>query len=178
VRECEVGIETSEAIDGFDASVCRAVIDDPEDTARIVIGRACHHLLDQPVKRRDTILRFTAPKDSGVVNIQRGNVRPGAETEVLVFDAHGRSRPAVLSGMLAAAGLNTRLFIGGDDEFIVFKSHPLPFTGIQIQHAASLGREIGIARKNPAAVIPGSSASSCSQRQSVLPLTDATRPVC
>src|SRR5262249_53893847 len=55
----------------------------------------------------------------------------------------------------AAAGLNARLFIGGNNELIRFQSAALPVSGVQIENAARLGGEVWVAGKDPAAVIPG-----------------------
>jgi hypothetical protein len=41
-----------------------------------------------------------------------------------------------------------------DDELIVVQGLTFPFTGIQIQHAASLFGEVWIPRKDPTAVMP------------------------
>ena len=68
--------------------------------------------------------------------------------------------------MLAAAGLNAGLFIGGDDEFVVLQRAALPLAGVQIQYAPGLGGEIRIAREDPTAVIP--------RANSVLMATSAT----
>ena len=78
-------------------------------------------------------IRFTAAKYSGMVDVQGGDIRPATATEVLVLDMHGSAWPTVLRHVLAAAGLNAGLFVGGDDEFIVLQRAALPFTGIQIQ---------------------------------------------
>jgi hypothetical protein len=45
------------------------VVHDPEDTTSIVVGWSSHHLLDQTVKRRDTVYRFAPAEHSGVVGI-------------------------------------------------------------------------------------------------------------
>jgi hypothetical protein len=57
--------------------------------------------------------------------------------------------------MLAAAGLNAGLFIGGDHEFVILQGAALPLTGIEIQHSTCFGGEIWIPWKNPTAVIRG-----------------------
>src|SRR4029077_13414686 len=86
MNEHESGVETLEARNSSGTTVGRAVIDNPEDTAGIIVGRPRHHLLAEPVKWRDAILLFTAAKDPGVVNVESGEVRPGAAAEVLVLD--------------------------------------------------------------------------------------------
>src|SRR5262249_7563643 len=97
----------------------------------------------------DAILRFVASEDSGVVHIQCGDVGPGAATKVLVFDMHRSAWPAVLRGMLAAARLNARLFVGRNDELVLLQHAALPTAGIQIQDAACLAGEVRIAWEDP-----------------------------
>jgi len=91
-----------------------------------------------------------------VVDIQPGDIGPGAAAEVLVLDMHRSAWPTGLRGVFAAASLNAGLFIGGDHEFVVLQCATLPLAGIQIQHPASLHCEFRIAWKDPTAVIPGS----------------------
>src|SRR4051794_35424698 len=90
------------------------------------------------------------------MDIQPGDIGPGTAAKVLVLDMHRSAWPTRLRGMLAAAGLNAGLFIGGDHEFVILQCAALPLAGIQIQHPASLGGEIRIAWKDPTAVIPRS----------------------
>jgi hypothetical protein len=113
--------------------MCRAIVDDPENATGVIIGRSCHHLLDEPVEGHDAIARFATAEDSGSVDIQRRDVGPGAATEVLMLDMHGSAGTATLRGVFAATGLNAGLFIGGDDEFIVLQRLLLPLAGIEIQ---------------------------------------------
>ena len=113
-----------------------------------------HHLFDKPVKRGDAILGFTAAKDAGMVDVQGGDISPGAAARVLVLDVHRSTRSAVLGGMLAAAGLNAGFFIGGDHELIVLQRSVLPLAGVEIQHAPGLGCELWVPREDPTAVIP------------------------
>jgi hypothetical protein len=96
------------------------------------------------------------PKNSGMVDVQRGDIAPGTATEVLVLDMHGIAWPTGLRDVLAAAGLDAGLLVGGDDEFIVLERAALPLPGIQIQQTAGFGGEVRIAWKDPTAVIPRS----------------------
>ena len=57
----------AETLNGSDASMRRAVVHDPEDATGVMIRRPRHHLFDEPVKRGDAILGFTAAKDAGMV---------------------------------------------------------------------------------------------------------------
>jgi hypothetical protein len=63
-------------------------------------------LLDKPIKGSNAILGFAAAKDSGVVDVQGGDIGPGTAAEVLVFHMHGCAWPAELRRMFAAAGLD------------------------------------------------------------------------
>ena len=57
--------------------------------------------------------------------------------------------------MQAMPGLNAGLLIGRDDKFICLEWLPLPLTLVEVQHPASFGGEIRVARENPAAMLPG-----------------------
>ena len=83
-----------------------------------------------------------------------------------------------MSGMLAAAGLNAGLLIGRDDELIFLQGFAFPLTAIQIQNASRLGGKIRIPRKNPTPVIPGPNGILMQPAPKVIPLTEATRPLC
>ena len=153
--EGEARIAMAQTRDGSVATVCRAVIHDPENAPGVVIRGSCHHLFDQAVKGGDAILRFTTAKDAGAVDIQGGEIGPGAAAGVLVFDVHGSVRPATVRSMLAPAGLNAGLFIRGDHEFIILQRLVSPLAGIEIQHAAGLAGKVRVTGEDPTAVIPG-----------------------
>jgi len=155
MHEREARIAVAQTRDGSVATVRRTVIHDPEDAPGIVIRRSGHHLFNEPVKGGDAILRFTAAKDAGSVDVQGGDIGPGPAAGVLVFDVHGSVRPATLRSMLAPAGLNAGLFIRGDHEFIILQRLVSPLAGIEIQHAAGLGGKVRVTGEDPTAVIPG-----------------------
>ena len=134
--------------------MCRAIVHNPEDATGVVIRRSGHHLLDEPVKGCDAILGFTTAKDSGAVEVQRGNIGPGTATEVLMLDLHGSARPATLRGVLAAAGLDAGLFIGGDHEFVILQRPALPPSGVEIQYAPGLDGKVRVSGKYPTSVGP------------------------
>jgi hypothetical protein len=58
--------------------------------------------------------------------------------------------------MQAYTCLNAGLLVGADHELVGAQALPLPATGVQIQDACGLGLELGIAREDPAAMLPGS----------------------
>ena len=155
MHERQAGVKITKAFGGSVATMRRAVIHDPEDTTGVAIGWQCHHLFDQPVKGGDAVLTFAAAKDAGPVDIQGGDIGPGPTAGVLVLDVHGSTRPAALRSVLATAGLNAGLFIGGDHELVILQRPVLPLTGVQIQHALGLGGEVGVTGEDPTAVVPG-----------------------
>ena len=101
LHERQAGMAMAETLDSSETSMRRAVVHDPEDATGVVIRWPRHHLFDEPVKRGDAIPGFTAAKDAGMVDIQGGDISPGAAAGVLVLDVHRSTRSAVLGGLLA-----------------------------------------------------------------------------
>lgn len=144
-----------EATDGGLTAMSRAIVNDPEHTAGLVIGGPGHDLLDQTVKWGDAAAGFAAAKDPSLMDIQSGQVGPGATALVFVFDPRRQARPRGQRGMLAAAGLDAGFFVSGEDEFIVLEGFAVPRSFIKVEQAAGLADEVGVARKDPTAVVPG-----------------------
>src|SRR5487761_2337790 len=128
-----------------------AVVHDPEDPARLVVGRLVHDVVDQSLERRDAGLALTAAKYFGAMDIESGQVGPRAATHVFVLDTHGLAglgrqrrgdtRPCLDAGFL----------VGGQHELVVAQQLPLPTPLVEIKDAAGLDGKLGIARKDPAA---------------------------
>lgn len=57
--------------------------------------------------------------------------------------------------MYAAAGLDAGLLIGRDHELIGAQRFSIPLAGVQIQDASGFDGELGVARKDPAPMLPG-----------------------
>jgi hypothetical protein len=110
--------------------VRRAVVNDPEDAAGIMIRRSRHDLIDQSIEGCNAVFGFTAAEDSSVVHVQGSDIGPGATAKVLVLDRHGSRRPTVLGAVLSTAGLNAGLFVGGDDELLFLERTALPLAGV------------------------------------------------
>ena len=58
--------------------------------------------------------------------------------------------------MSASACLDAGLLVGRHHELIVAQCLPIPASFVQIQDASRFDRELGIAGKDPAAMLPGS----------------------
>lgn len=155
VHEPQTWEPALQAADGGLTAMSRAIVDNPEHAARFVIGGAGHDLLDQTVKRGDAAAGFAAAKNPSLMDIQSGQVGPGATTLVFVFDPRHRARPRGQSGMLAAAGLGAGFFVGGEHKFIVLEGFAIPASLIKVEQATGLADEVGVARKDPTAVVPG-----------------------
>ena len=155
VHEREPGKQCTQPLDGRFTAVRRSVIDDPEDTSGIVVGRASHDLFDQTMESSDAGCGFAAAKDAGMVHVERGHISPGAATLVFMLDTHGVFRGGQLGWVLAVASLNAGLFVGRDDKFILLEGPVVPAASIQIQYPVGLNGKGRIAGEDPTAVIPG-----------------------
>ena len=144
--------ETSDAIG---SSMRRAVVHYPEDAARLVVRRLAHNLRDEPIKGFDSVFSRARSKQLEMVDIKRSDVGPGSTPRVFMFHLHGRTRLGWKSLVATLASLNAGFLIGRQYELVVLQRMSLPDPFIKIQDAPSFLREVGIARKNPAAVLPG-----------------------
>jgi hypothetical protein len=99
-----------------ETAVNRAVVDDPEDAASIVVRRSRHDLLHETVKGVDAVLGFAAAKDPGMVNIQTRDVGPGPAPKVLMLYLHRAPWAAGTGGVFAPPHLNAGFLVGRDHE--------------------------------------------------------------
>jgi len=155
MNERQAREQVLESRDGSLATVRTPIVDDPEDTPRIVVGRASHDLLDKTVKGGNAGGRFAAAEDTGTMNVESGDVGPGSATAVFVFDAHRALRRGAQGGMLAPPGLDAGFLVGRDDKFIIFEGFTFPDARIQIEDSAGHDGERGVSGEDPTAVIPG-----------------------
>lgn len=131
-----------------------AVVDNPEDSAGVIVRWASHDLLNESMKRLNASGRFTTAKDAGVVHIKRCQIGPGSTATILVFDSRWLAGARRERGMFSLPRLDAGLLVGRDYEFIVFQGSSLPTTLIQIKDSAGLDSKGGISREDPASVIP------------------------
>ncbi len=137
------------------APMRRAVVNDPEHPAGLVIGGLRHDLLHQAVKRFDARFRLATTEEFGTLNIECSEVGPRPTSFVLMFHLHGRSGSRGVSGVLATACLDTGLLVGRKHELIAAKGLAVPLPLVEIQDTPRLGGEIRIAREDPTAMLPG-----------------------
>lgn len=133
----------------------RAVVHDPEHAPRGVVRWLAHDLIDQALERRDAGGRFAAAEHLGAMDVQGSQVRPSATACVLVLHAHRLARSGRQARMDAQPRLDAGLLVGRDDELVLAQRLPLPAPLVQVQDAPGLELELRIARKDPAAVLPG-----------------------
>src|ERR1700746_3907963 len=88
VDKHQLGIAVLQALYCSGSTMGGTVVDDPEYTTCVVVRGARHHLLNQTVKRRDSIFDLATTKDSGVVHIQCGDVCPGSAAKIFMLDSH------------------------------------------------------------------------------------------
>jgi hypothetical protein len=114
-----------------------------------------HDFADKPVHRGDAAVDFAAAEDLGAMDITGCQVGPSTFAEVLMLDAcraFGRRRQRRL---FPAAGLNTRLFVSGDDVIIGAKFGALPDAFIEIEDRPGFVGEVWIAGEDPTSMLPG-----------------------
>src|ERR1700733_1405579 len=100
MHECQSRELLLESGDGSLAPVRTPIVDDPENTSGVVVGRASRDFLDKAIEGCDTGGGFTAAKDTGMMNIESSEVGPGTAPLVFVFDAHLASGAAGNLGCL------------------------------------------------------------------------------
>lgn len=143
-----------ESCDGGLPAMRAPIVDDPKDTAGVVVGRASHDLLNKTIEGRNTSGCLAAAKDTGMMNIKSRDVSPGSATIVFMFNAQRAFRRGGQRGMLAPPSLNAGLLVSGDDKFIAFEGFVSPAAIIQIEDSVGLDGEAGIPGEDPTAVIP------------------------
>lgn len=57
--------------------------------------------------------------------------------------------------MTSMSGLDTGLFICGENKFVIFEWTSIPHLLVQIEDGTGFLSELGVARKNPGSVLPG-----------------------
>jgi hypothetical protein len=156
VDEDCVGPLSAEAIGCPLAPMNGAVVHDPEDASRGLVGLLAHDFANKAFHRRNAILELATTEDLGAVDIPGSQVDPGAPAKVLVFHSRGTVRRSRQSGLFPAAGLNAGFFVGRDNKVVSAQRSAFPNAMVQIEDRAGLGGKIGITRKDPASMLPRS----------------------
>lgn len=60
----------------------RAVVDNPKDTACLIVRGPGHDLLDEAIERSDAAFAFRSAEDAGVMHIECGHVGLSALTSM------------------------------------------------------------------------------------------------
>jgi len=154
VDEDGVGPSGAEAVGSFLTPMSGAVVHDPENATCGLVGLLAHDFANEAIHRRDAILELASTEDLGAVDVPSRQVDPGTPAKVLVFNSGGAVRTGRQSRLFRASGLNARLFIGRDDKFVSAQWSTLPNAMVQIEDGAGFGRKVGIAREDPASMLP------------------------
>ena len=138
---------------------CRTVraplVDDPEYSSSRLVRLAGHDLVNETMKRFDTVRLFQASEDSRSANVKRGDVRPRAATLVLVLNMLTSPVGADIGVVNSIACLNACLLVGRDNKFVRTQTPAVPPTFIEIKNVTRTLGEKRITRPNPRAVSPG-----------------------
>lgn len=154
VDQSQIFVAALKSGDGALAAVTAAVVDNPEDTAGAAVGFLAHDLFDQPVKGRDPAFVFAAAENLGAMHVPGGQIGPGSVPLVFVLDLHRLMRCRRQCRVNSRAGLDAGLFVCGDNEIVDSERATLPLSLVQVQEPASFDLKIGIAGKDPAAMLP------------------------
>ena len=154
VDENGIGPFVPQTLGSFLAPMSGAVVHDPEDTTSGFVGFLAHDLADEAIHRSNPVLDFAAAKDFGAMDVPSRQVGPGAFTKVFVLDPDGAIRSGWQSRLFSASGLDAGFFVRRDNKVIRAQRSTLPNAFVQIQDGTGFGSKVGIARKDPASVLP------------------------
>ena len=101
------------------------------------------------------LLTSQRPKTLGAMDIPGCQVGPGTHAKVLMLDARGAIGRQRQRRLFSATGLNAGLFVGRDDVVIGAQWSAFPNTLVKIEDGSGFGGKVGIARKDPASMLPG-----------------------
>jgi len=98
---------------------------------------------------------ITTVADFGSMDVPSCQVPPGALTEVVVLDSLGAIGSGRPGRLFLTSSLNAGPFIRGENEVLRAQGSAFPNALTEIENQTGLGRKMRIARKNPAAMLPG-----------------------
>jgi hypothetical protein len=154
VDEDGVGPLGAEAFGSFPAPMGRAVVHDPKDAVGGLVGLLTHNFSDEALHRSDAVLDLAATEDFSAMDVPSRQVSPSAFTKILVLDSEGAVGSGRQTRLFPASGLNARLFIGREHEVVRAQWNPFPNALVQIEDGAGFGSKVGIAREDPASMLP------------------------
>jgi len=154
--QLQAGVPLLEPLHTGNSSMGGTIIDNPEHAARLRIGGLVHDPIDQVVKGDNAAVQLAVAEELGVMDIQGCHIGQRSTPFVLMFHFHRLARLGSLGGMDASAGLDAGLLIGRNHELIRLQRLPLPDSLVEVKQASGFGRELRVARKNPAAMKPRS----------------------
>jgi len=156
VDEDDVGPFGAQPSGGALATVRRAIVDNPEYAPRGAVGLLAHDLSDQTFEGGDAGLALAAAEQLGAMDIPGRDIGPSTGATVFVLNVNRPPRSGRQRGMFASARLDAGLLVGAEHIIARSQGFVLPPALVEVQDAAGLGGEGGIARENPAAMTPRS----------------------
>lgn len=156
VDQDRVGPSGAETIDGFLAAMSGAVVHDPEDATSRFVRLLTHDFRHEALHRSNSVLDFAAAEDFSTMNIPSSQIGPSASTKVFMLNSGRAIRSERQRRLFPAASLNACLLVCRDDEVIMVQGSAFPDAVVEIENRAGFDCKIGIARKDPAPVLPRS----------------------
>ena len=154
VDKQDMGPFVAQTVGGFLASVSGTVVHDPKDPTSGLVGLLAQDFADEAIDGFYSVFHFAATEDLGAMDIPSCQIGPGPFAEVLVLDARRAVGCRRRGGLFTAASLPAALFVCRKDVVISAKWSALPNAFVQIEDRAGFVRKVGIARENPASLLP------------------------
>jgi len=133
----------------------RTVVHNPKNAASGPVGFLIHDLAHEPIHRSNSAFDFAATEDFCAMDIPSGQIGPGTFAEILMLDAHGTTGSGSHSRLLPPSGLNAGLLIRGNYIVVGTQRSALPDAFVEIEDWTCFVRKVGIAREDPASMLPG-----------------------
>lgn len=114
----DVGKGRLETLDGSLAAMGGAVVNDPEHAAGVAVRGLVHDLCDKAIEWVDAGSFLATAEDLRSVNVECGQIGPGAAAGVLMFDAGGLTLTRGQGRMLTDSGLDAGFLVGTDHELV------------------------------------------------------------
>jgi hypothetical protein len=149
-----VRVRLGQPADGGLAAVIRAVTGDDEDPGRVLVLRAAHDLAGQVHERLDPRRERRGGEHLPGVHVQPGQQREGALAPVLVLVADGPAGRGGQGGMQAAAGIDLRPGVKGQDPVTCPERLALVKPLVQVHDHLRPGPGVRVAGVDPRLVLP------------------------
>jgi len=133
----------------------RAIVNDPKDTSCCSIRRLTHNVVNKTIEGCDVASTFASTEQLGAMNIKSRNIGPSAATGIFMLHFHRQTWLGRIGGMTTATRLDAGFLIGRENKLIILQGATIPYLFIEIQDSPCFLSKLGITRKYPGTITPG-----------------------